>query len=215
MNRMLLGICACACSWTALAMDIGSGIRTGDRVRLEKATPSDDTEAARIITESFQAAMAARGAGIAVTLHITHDGLGGESALGNVVLVDDSLAALPEDERVFEIAHELGHIDLGHFERMIALFQQYVGDSTDDHYIARTLNVHADDLSPALQALEYEADAYGQALVSKVPGALDGGIHTFQRNVFRRGDFSHPSPRERMLKLEAALAEPARLAAAR
>jgi len=214
MIRLLLGICVCTWSWTALAMDIGDGIRTGDRVRLEKATPSADAEAVRIITESFQAALAARGPGIPVTLHITHDGLGGEAALGNVVLVNDALAALPEDERVFEIAHELGHIDLGHFERMIALFQQYVGDSKDDHFIARTLNAHADDLSPALQALEYEADAYGQALVSKVPGALDGGMHTFQRNVFRRGDFSHPSSRERLLKLEAGFAAPASLAAA-
>lgn len=205
MKQWLLAIAEVGLVCTATAMDIGDGIRTGDQVRLERAKVSDNAEAIRIIQASFDRVMAVRGDGNAVTLRITSQGVGGEAALGEIVMIDESLAALPEDERDFEIAHELGHIDLNHYVRMIGLFRSYVGMSTDDHYIAHTLNVHADELSPALRAMEFEADAYGQALLDRIPGSHDGGIHTFQRNAFRRGDFSHPTSRERLLRLQASL----------
>jgi predicted metal-dependent peptidase len=152
--------------------------------------------------------MAARRLDTPVGLHITSNGEGGEAVLGQIVMVNEALAALPEDEREFEIAHEIGHIDLKHLDRMIDIFRHYVGTITDDHLIARTLNAHIDELSPELQGLEFEADAYGQALLQRIPGAVEGGIHTFQRNVFRRGDYSHPASRERMLKLQASLDTP-------
>jgi len=213
MKRLLLVTCGAAFCLAAAATEIGEGIRTGQRVLLEKTQDSDNAEAVQIITASFEHLLAVRGAGQPVTLRVTRDSVSGEAMLGAVVMVDESIAALPEDERLFQIAHELGHIELAHLERQIAIYRQYVGASVDDVYIARTLNAHALEFSPALQALELEADAYGQRLLLRVPDAEQGGIHTFERNGYVRADFSHPSSHERLLRLLTLLPVPPDLAA--
>lgn len=202
----------CLCTRPAVAMDIGDGIRTGESVLLQQSAPSDNEEAVRIIRASFERLLVARGEGRAVGLRVTDASVPSEALLGSVVVVNDSMADLPEDERLFQIAHELGHIDLAHLDRQIAIYRQYVGASVDDTAIARTLNAHAYEFSPALQGLELEADAYAQDLLGHIPGAEDGGIHTFLRNSFLRADYSHPSSRERLQHLLALQPAPPHIA---
>ena len=95
--------------------------------RLDRATRADPASArARTVRASFETLARALGMGHPVELRVIEGDTVAETLQGRVMLANESLADLSEGERLFILAHELGHIELRHWEQTERLYQKWV-----------------------------------------------------------------------------------------
>jgi len=123
-----------------------------------------ETKSARAlrVRNSFDALVGPLCIPASVTLRVVQGEVVAETIFGNVVVANENLAALAEDERRFILAHELGHVMLGHWRQMEVLYEKWIpGEVTPE----RTDPIAA-DLGREASALAYqqEFDADGYAL---------------------------------------------------
>lgn len=140
------------------------------------------------------------GATVAETLH------------GHIVVANENLADLPDGERLFVLAHELGHVLLGHWAQMGLIYQRWVpGAVTPEH-----TDAVADQLGREGSALahrqEFEADAYGLRAARALGYSEQDVIAAFMDLGVRNDTATHPGSRKRVAALRAI--EPDRVQAA-
>lgn len=120
---------------------------------------------------------------------------------GRSVAVSEAVGELPEGERLLMLAHELGHVRLDHWAALDGLYRRFIPgevrpETTDP--VAAALGGEAHALS---HRHEFEADAFGFALVRK----LGFGVETASRLLLRQGPqpdgATHPSTRRRLAQL--------------
>ncbi|MBS0445398.1 MAG: M48 family metalloprotease [Proteobacteria bacterium] len=137
-----------------------------------------------------------------VTLRVVRAPLWAETLLGRVVVANEALADLPEGARLFILAHELGHVRLGHWAQMGLLFRQWVpGDVTPQHTDAVASRLGS-DASALAHRQEFEADAYAQRALRRI-GVSSGDMLAVFRQIGGDDDTAtHPSANERIEALE-------------
>ena len=120
---------------------------------------------------------------------------------GRAVVVSESVGDLPEGERLLMLAHELGHVTLGHWAGLSALYQQHIpGD-----VLPETTDPVAGTLGPQAHALshrqEFEADAFGFTLVRRLGFGVDNAFGLLTRNGVQLDSATHPATRRRLAQL--------------
>ena len=120
---------------------------------------------------------------------------------GRAVVVSESVGDLPEGERLLMLAHELGHVTLGHWAGLSALYQQHIpGD-----VLPETTDPVAGVLGPQAHALshrhEFEADAFGFTLVRRLGYGVDNAFGLLSRNGVQLDSATHPATRRRLAQM--------------
>jgi Zn-dependent protease with chaperone function len=161
---------------------------------------ADDTRAVRI-RQSFDAVLHAAAARHPVALHVVRGGWAVEALHGGGIVAHVALADLPEGARRFILAHELGHMALGHWAQTRALYRKWIpGAVTPEH----TQPVAADlgrEASALAHSQEYEADAFGlQVMLALGHGHADVQA-AFMHLGAVRDTPTHPSTRKRLAAL--------------
>jgi predicted Zn-dependent protease len=137
-----------------------------------------------------------------VSLQVVRGEALAETLQGRVVVVDAALADLPEGQRLFVLAHELGHVALGHWGAMGSLYQRHIPDEVLRSKTDAVAVLLGREASALAHDHEYSADAYGlKALIRLGYGQQDiDGL--FARFGPSRDTPTHPGTRRRLARLQ-------------
>jgi hypothetical protein len=185
--------------------DINDVLERSQRVRLESLPRADTrSDQAAIVRQSFERVLQASAWREPVELRVIRGETVAETLHGDVVVANESLADLTEGERVFILAHELGHVAMGHWLQLGRLYKRYVpGEVTQDKTdpIADALGREASGLS---HRHELEADAFSLHMLQAMGHADEDAISALKRMGLTRDTATHPGTRKRVASLREA-----------
>lgn len=119
------------------------------------------------------------------------------------LVVSQAVGDLPEGERLLLLAHELGHVRLGHPDALKALYRAHIPGEVRREVTDRA----AAALGPQAHALshrhEFEADAYGYTLVRSLGFGIDNAFALLTRQGLQRDSATHPGTQRRLAQLRA------------
>ena len=117
------------------------------------------------------------------------------------VAVSEAVGDLPEGERLLLLAHELGHLGLGHWAALNGLYRQHipgaVTPATTDP-VAAALGAQAHALS---HRQEFEADAFGFTVARQLGFGVDTALSLLLRQGLQFDGATHPATRRRLAQL--------------
>lgn len=200
---MVLGAGLGVSAGVARADDILSVLDRSHEQRLESFIPSDpDSADAAIVTATFRRLLARLDLDGQAELRVVRPGtVIAETLQGHVVVASEELARLEEGERLFILAHELGHVRLGHWAQMSTVYQKYVPGVVAQAQTDAVAGLLGREASAVAHRQEFEADAFGLKVVTDLGYAPQVVVGTFVRLGMRADTATHPSSRKRVAHL--------------
>ncbi len=221
MRRMLWLLWMSALIWPAHAANAGDRPHNAGRIPGSKLAP----EITQVLQRSQQARLdslptAERGTPAAVIIHLSlqrlvrvlhlHQPLElrivsgdtvAETVHGRVVVANEALAALPEGERLFILAHELGHVVRGHWSQMGGLYQQYIPGKVTREQTEAVSVALGRAASGMARRHEFDADAFALRVMREL-GYVDADVlPALSRFGMHRDSLTHPGTRQRLAAL--------------
>lgn len=209
-----LSLLFCALLWCpwAQAQDIVQVLQRSQQWRLQqRPAPDLQSAASARVRTSFERLQQLDPRASELSLTIVGGELFAEAVFGErTLVVSETAGDLPEGERLLMMAHEIGHLLLGHWGGLSALYRQHIPgevrpETTDP--VARKLSIDAQALS---HRQEFEADGYGFALVRKMGFGLDNAFGLLMRQGLQFDTPTHPGTRRRLAQLRVIEAQAAR-----
>ncbi len=196
-----------ACMHATAAEGIEQVLERSQQMRLAQRPPAvADGTAAQRLRLSLNRLLAAQGANAAaaepVALVVVGGPLLAEALLDRPgIAVSESVADLPEGERLLLLAHELGHVRLAHARKLKAIYRQHIPgevrkETTDA--VAATLGAQA---HAASHEHELQADAYGYTLARALGFGLDNAFALLTRQGVQHTSATHPATARRLAQL--------------
>lgn len=182
--------------------DIEGVLERSHAQRLESFEPASNVDPrVAVVRASFERLRAAVVPAADVELRVVTGPVMAETLAGRVIVANAVLAEWPEGERLFVLAHELGHIEHQHWSRMGLLFRQYIPGavapaSTDP--VAAALGREASALA---YEQELDADAYGLKLLQRLGHDFNAALGAFMHHGVQRDTPTHPGTRKRVAHL--------------
>jgi len=203
MRKCLWWLCAFLWCPVAHAEDIAQVLQRSQQWRLQqRPAPDLQSEASTRVRTSFERLKQLDARWADVQLQIVGGELFAEAVFGErTLVVSESAGALPEGERLLMLAHEMGHLILGHWGGLSALYRSHIPgevrpETTDP--VARQLSIEAQALS---HRQEFEADGYGFALARKMGFGLDNAFGLLMRQGLQFDTPTHPGTRRRLAQM--------------
>ena len=196
-----------ALCWQASALAQQQGIVQvlvhSQQMRLQQRPLADSSSAAsQRLRTSFERLQRLLPSARDVRLDILQGELFAEALLGErAVVASEAVGELPEGERLMLLAHELGHLALGHAQALGALYLRFIPgevkpETTDP--VARELAESAHALS---HQQEFDADAYGFTQLRALGFGLDSAWSMLTRQGVSFDSATHPGTRRRIAQL--------------
>jgi len=185
------------------ATEIAAVLERSQVLRLESfAQPEAQSARALIVRTSFDRLVQQAGAANAqVELRVTTGAVSAECLLGRVVVANESLADLDEPVRLFLLAHELGHVVLGHWQRLVELYAGYVPGTVaprNTDAVADSLALEASQLSVQH---ELQADGFALDLLQSLGYSVEDMLGAFFVRGMQRDTATHPGSGKRVAHL--------------
>jgi len=130
-----------------------------------------------------------------------------ETLQGRVVLANESLADASEGERLFVLAHELGHIELRHWEQTERLYQKWIPGVVDPGQTEPVAALLGRDASNLAHRQEFEADAYALRALHALGHRWEDVFAVFLHEGATPDTATHPGTRKRLALLRTAEAQ--------
>ena len=190
--------------------DIVDVLRQSQQQRLDAMPDAPPGPRADLVRSSFELLRHQLPPDVAVDLRVITGATVAETLHGHIVVANEALADLPEGERLFVLAHELGHVVQHHWLQMGLVYKHWIPgavtpDQTDP--VAGPLGREASLLA---HRQEFEADAWGLKLLRKMGRPADDAYSAFMHLGMTQDTATHPATRKRVAALHAAeLSEPA------
>jgi len=192
------------CARIAHADGIVEVLQRSQQARLDSLpAASDATARAAVVRRSFQNLIDTLGIERPVSLKIISGMTVAETVHGDVVVANEFLAGLPEGERLFILAHELGHVVMGHWGQMGSLFKSYVPGEVTPAVTNAIANDLARDASALAHQHEFDADAFALRTLRRMGCADVHAGSVLARFDPGRDTATHPGTRRRMAALMA------------
>lgn len=166
-----------------------------------RGTPAPD--AVRRIELSYARLTARHGPRPAPALKVVRGEALAETLGGRVIVVDESLAGFTEGQRMFVLAHELGHVALGHWAALGRLYQRHIPGEVVKSQTDAVAGVLGRDASALAHEHEYAADAWGLAALRALGHGPEDVESLFARFGPSRDTPTHPGTRRRLAQLHA------------
>ncbi|MDP4301206.1 M48 family metalloprotease [Leptothrix discophora] len=124
-----------------------------------------------------------------------------ETLAGRMLVVSASLAALPEGERLFILAHEVGHAVMGHWGELGDLYTRLIPGEVRPEVTDAVAPQLGREASNLVHGHEYAADAYAWQILRSLGYGMDSVMAALQV-VPGMGDTpTHPATRKRYARL--------------
>jgi Zn-dependent protease with chaperone function len=201
--RLAVMITTCAAS-AAQANDIIDVLHQSAQRRLEAMPRAADGPRAQAVRESFETLRRAVAPQVVVELRVVTGSTVAETLDGRVIVANESLADAPEGVRLFVLAHELGHVQQGHWRQVGDLYKRFVPGEV----VPQTTEPVAGPLSRAASAQahrhEFEADAFALQALRTLGRPSDEAQAALRHQGMQHDSATHPGTRKRLASLRAA-----------
>ncbi|MEP6873678.1 MAG: M48 family metalloprotease [Burkholderiales bacterium] len=176
--------------------------------RLDRTSAADPSSPrALAVRNSFETLARALGLRHPVELRVIEGETIAETLQGRVVLANESLADLSEGERLFILAHELGHVELRHWEQTEHLYQKWVPGAVTPDQTEPVAALLGRDASGLAYRQEFEADAFALRTLRALGRPPQDAVSTFIHLGMNQDTATHPGTRKRLASLRAAAAQ--------
>jgi Zn-dependent protease with chaperone function len=201
--RLAVMIATCAAA-AAQANDIIHVLHESAQRRLNAMTLAPDGPRAQRVRDSFDQLRRAMALEQRVELRVVSGSTIAETLDGRVIVANESLADAPEGVRLFVLAHELGHVQQGHWRQVGDLYKRFVpgevAPNTTDH-VAGPLGRAA---SEQAHRHEFEADAFALRALRALGRPADDAFAALRHQGVQHDSATHPATRKRLASLRAA-----------
>jgi Zn-dependent protease with chaperone function len=123
--------------------------------------------------------------------------------LGQVLVVGEAVGDLPENERMLLLAHELGHLQLSHWQQVHALYLRHIPGPVRPETTDPVATVLGHDAHRQAHRHEFEADAYAFELVQRLGVSYGDAVSLLMRQPQIGDSATHPATRRRLAQLRA------------
>jgi hypothetical protein len=197
-----------ALAGSARGEDITDVLRRSQQMRLDAMPVGTDAARAQTIRNSFDTLRHALDPSLTVELRIISGGTYVETLHGNIVIANESLADAPEGERLFILAHELGHVAAGHWAQMNQLYKRWIPGAVTPELTNPVSGLLGRDASGLAHQHEYSADVFALRLLRDLGWPESNAFSAFLRQGMQHDTATHPGTRKRVASLRAAQAQP-------
>lgn len=206
MMKVLISVALATAALSAHALDIVDALNRGQQVQLSQCeSVAEDAPEVAVLRDSFSKLQDARHADTPVTLVVAKCSFGIQ-VLGGKVIVHPAVAHWNEGERLFVLAHELGHIEHGDWHSFTHVHQEAIPADMSDEQVGLTMRRMAPKMRELMYGFEYNADEYALELLSKMGrDALAEGREAIARVPTPSGSPTHPGTAQRIARLTLAL----------
>ncbi|MET0544096.1 MAG: M48 family metalloprotease [Variovorax sp.] len=203
---MVLACGAARCEDVRATPEIVRVLQVSQQKQLDAMTLADATSPrALAVRESFEKLLhGLRSPALSkVELRVVRGEPVGETLQGRIVVANVALADLPEGERIFILAHELGHVILDHWTQVGLLYAKWVPGAV----VQQETDAIADRLGRDASALayrqEFEADAFALSTLRALGLPDQIVVAAFMDLGWRSDTATHPGTRKRLAALRA------------
>ncbi len=187
---------------TSHAADIGQVLADSQRKRLtEIALPPKDAARAAGVRASFERLCLACKPKMPVELLVTSGPVIAETLLGRIVVANEALADVGEGERLFVLAHELGHVMHDHWGKLAALYQTHVPGELRQEVTDAAASALGRAASAMAHTHELEADAFATQAIARLGFGAESAMAVFVRQGVQHDTATHPGTRKRVAQL--------------
>ncbi len=182
-------------------------LERSQRKRLdEMAQPATDAARAATVKASFDRLLSAMAVRAKLELRVVSGPLIAETLLGRIVVANQSLADLTEGERVFVLAHEIGHVVQDHWTRLGDVYRRHVPGNVVKEQTDAVAGALGRDASMASHEHELQADAFAITALERLRVDADSAMAVFLRQGMQHDTATHPGTRKRVAQLRMLMA---------
>ena len=196
---LLIGLAIAAPAW---CQDIVEVLERSQSVRLASMSYAEtDSPRAVVVRGSFDQLARRFGSHKDMEVRVVTGPIIAECLLGRTIVVNESLAEIPEAVRLFLLAHEIGHAVLGHWQQVEQLYVRHIpGEVIQNRTdaIAALLGREASRLS---YEQELAADEFALHTLRALGYDVDDVIGAFSQFGMQMDTATHPGTGKRIAHL--------------
>jgi Zn-dependent protease with chaperone function len=207
MRKLQLAILLWLLAASAHSEDIVDVLRRSQQQRLDAMHAAVESSRSDTVRTSFERVRQAYALDQSVELRVTQDGPLAETLHGHTIIANESLADLPEGERLFILAHEFGHVAGHHWTELCEVYKRWVpGDVTPQTTdpVSGSLGRDASVLS---HRHEHAADVAALDALRRLGVDPEHAFAALMRQGMQQDTATHPGTRKRVAAMHAAMAE--------
>jgi Zn-dependent protease with chaperone function len=205
MRWLGLAVVVATCAATAAqASDIIHVLHESAQRRLDAMTLADDGPRAQLVRSSFERLRQAVAPDKVVELRVVNGPTVAETLDGRVIVANESLADAPEGVRLFVLAHELGHVQHGHWRQVGDLYKRFVPGEVVPQTTDRVAGPLGRAASDQSHRHEFEADAFALKALRALGRTPDDAFAAIRHQGMQQDSATHPATRKRLASLRAA-----------
>lgn len=196
---LLIGLVVSAPGW---CQDIVAVLERSQSVRLAamSVVPTEDPRAA-VVRESFDQLAQQVGSDKPIEMRVVTGAVVAECLLGRTIVANESLAEVPEAVRLFLLAHEIGHVVLGHWQQFEQLYVKHIPGEVVQHHTDAIAGVLGREASQLSHSQELSADAFAMQTLRTLGYAFDDVVGAFTSFGMQMDTATHPGTRKRIAHL--------------
>ena len=203
--RWLLFIWVALAAGAARGEDIVEVLERSQQVRLDSMPPAPpDSQRVQKVHDSFELLARTLGLGRTVELRVIHGDTLAETLHGRVVIANEAMGDWPEEDRLFVLAHELGHVALAHWAQMGVMYQKWVPGMVTTQQTDAVAALLGREASGLAYEQEYEADAFAFRTLEGLGFSRQDVFSVFVHLGLRKDTATHPGTQKRLAALRAA-----------
>ncbi len=156
---------------------------------------------ARIVRDSFETLQRRLRFASPVEMRVIGGEVGAETLHGDIVIANETLVNLPEGEPLFVLAHELGHVLLGHWGQTVQVYRKWVLGTVTQQQTDGVAEPLGREASALAHRQAFEADAFGLRAV-RTPGLSEQDAVAASMDLGTRNEnATHPGTHKRVAAL--------------
>jgi Zn-dependent protease with chaperone function len=207
MRWLQLAILGAALAGQARGEDIVDVLRRSQQQRLDSMTRAPAGARAKIVRASFEKLCQTLKPGMEIELVVIAGPNAAETMHGHIIVANESLADLPEGERIFILAHEIGHVVNDHWQQMGGLYRRWIPGEVTPAQTDPVAGRLGRDASGLAHRQEHEADAFALHALRRLGFGPEVAVTAFVRQGMQQDTATHPGTRKRLAALRAAITE--------
>lgn len=204
MRWLLVTILGLTLATVVAAEDIVDVLRRSQQQRLDAMKPAPDGLRAQSLRRSFEALREQLAPLPPIDFHVVTGAVLAETLHGHIIVANESLADLPEGERLFVLAHEIGHVKQHHWLQMGLVYKRWVPDEVTPEKTDPVAGHLGREASALAHRQEFEADAFALQALHRLGLSSDVAFSSLRLMGLQQDSATHPGTRKRLASLRAA-----------
>lgn len=201
-----LAVTVLGLSLTAAARgeDIADVLRRSQQQRLETFVAAPEGVRADTVRRSYELLRERLGPLPPIDFHVVRGPVIAETLHGHVIVANETLADLPEGERLFLIAHEMGHVANHHWLQLGLVYRRWVPGEVRPETTDPVAGALGREASATAHRHELEADVFALHALEQLGVPTDAAFSSLRLMGLQQDTATHPGTRKRLASLRAA-----------